>query len=500
MEADDMGHAIAELIEARNLSPEEPEVIRATISYIKLIKGDRRELAYQLRLLSTKQPLSLEEQLLQGNCLVDLGRIDEARRIYDALPAGATEMPDALALLARLQAAGGQAVAAADSARKSRMLDKDSPDVRLQLAIENCRSAFPEIKQQAWRELWDLCQLPPPVGIGAARAILRDPRFTAEEAQRLLPIVEAHPHADLAVRLDIVSALIRFFPDRREELIRGEMTRFETEKKGTLIEMAAWLSSLGEHARLIALIPANLAASSRPLYTAIVKSLVSQGRWQELKKMLKERRPPVSNTLATLWLADAESHLQPDLSESRRLISFAIKAAINNGENEELELAAAFASRLEMHDLSLEAYQGLLQAVPARQNDFLKKLRSLALLTSNTQVLLDSTRQLKELNPDTPLYADEHTYFRLLLGQDIETVDIASLKRQRDLLSSGLANEGRIPVSLLEALAAFRFGDKTAISRHVARLPLAEGMNRPRLIKSPRRCRRPCCSMRRWLF
>ncbi|MFM2167454.1 MAG: hypothetical protein RIS79_1825 [Verrucomicrobiota bacterium] len=476
MEADDMGHAIAELIEARNLSPEDPEVIRATITYIKLVKGDRRELAYQLRVLATKQPLSTEEQLLHGTCLVELGRIDEARRVYNALTDGSAETPDALALLARLQAAGGQAVAAAGSARKARLLDKDSPDSRLQMAIENSRSTFPEMKQQAWRELWDLCQLPPPVGVAAARAILGDARLTAEDANRLLPLIEVHPHADLALRLDIVSALIRFFPDRREELIRSEVARFAKEKKGTLVQMAAWLSSLGEHARLIALIPPNLAASSRPLYTAIVKSLVGQGRWQELKNMLKDRRPPVSNSLAQLWLADAESHLQPDLAESRRLISFAIQAAINNGENEELELAAGFASRLEMNDLSLQAYQGLLKAIPARQNDFLKKLRSLALLTSNSQVLLDATRQLKELNPGTPLYADEHTYFRLLLGQDIETVDIASLKRRPDLLAPSISTEGRIPVSLLEALAAFRFGDKTAISRHVARLPVVEGM------------------------
>lgn len=476
MEADDMGHAITELIEARNLSPEEPEVIRAIIHYLKLVKGDRRELAYHLRLLATKQPLSTEEKLLHGNCLVDLGRIEEAHRVYEALPEEASGTPESLALLARLQAAAGQTVASADSARKARLLDKESPESRLQLAIENSRSAFPEIKQQAWREFWDLGQLPPPVGIAAARAIVRDARFTAEDAHRLLPIIEAHPHADLTIRLEIITALIRFYPEQKDELVRREISRFETEKTGTLVELAAWLSSLGEHARLIAMIPPNLAASSRPLYTAIVKSLVSQGRWQELKNMLKDRRPPVSNTLATLWLADAESHLQPNLTESRRLLSYAISAAINNGEKEELELAAAFVTRLDMHDLAIKAYQGLLKAVPSRQNDFLKKLRGLALLTSNTTVLLEVTRQLVELNPGNPVYADEHTYFRLLFGQDMETVDIGSLKRQSDLLPGNYSTEGRIPVSLLESLAAFRFQDKEAAARHIARLPLSHGM------------------------
>jgi hypothetical protein len=248
------------------------------------------------------------------------------------------------------------------------------------------------------------------------------------------------------------------------------------EKKGTLVEMAAWLSGLGEHSRLIALIPPNLAASSRPLYTAIVKALASQNRWQELKSMLKDRRPPVSNTLATLWLADAESHLRPDLDESRRLLSYAIAAAINNGENEELELAAAFTAKLQMHDLTISAYQGLLKAVPTRQNEFLKELRGLALLNSDTPVLLDVIRQMVELNPGNLAYADEYIYFRLLLGQDMETVDITALKRQPDILSGEYSSEGRIPVSLLEALAAFRFQDKEAIKRHVARLPISQGL------------------------
>jgi hypothetical protein len=178
----------------------------------------------------------------------------------------------------------------------------------------------------------------------------------------------------------------------------------------------------------------------------------------------------------TVIIADAESHLQHDLVESRRLLSFAISAAINNVENEELELAAAFASRLEMSDLALEAYQGLLKAVPARKNSFLQKIRNLAILTSNTRILLDATRQLAELNPSNPVYADEHSYFRLLLGQDMETVDLPALKRQPDILSGQASMEGRVSISLLEAMAAFRFGDQKALSRHVSRIPATDGM------------------------
>ena len=119
MEEDNMGHAIAELIEARNLSPEEPEVLRAIIAYLKLVKGDRRELSYHLRLLATKKPLSPEEQLLYGSCLIDLGRVDEARRVFEALDKDLARTPVGLSLQARLQAAEGQTDAAAATARQS---------------------------------------------------------------------------------------------------------------------------------------------------------------------------------------------------------------------------------------------------------------------------------------------------------------------------------------------------------------------------------------------
>ena len=477
MDADEMSHAITKLIEARKISPEDPEVLYAIIHYLKIVRGDRRELAYHLRLLATKRPLNAEEQLLYGRCLLELGRIDEARRVHASLPANAVNTSEALSLLASLQAAEGQTSAAALSTRQARLLDKDSAETRLQLAIENSRSSFPEYRNQSWIEFWSLCQLPPPVGIAAARAILNDARLTAEDAKRLLPIVEAHPHGDLAIRLDIVSALIRFFPNQREDLIRNELARFEAEKKGTLVEIAAWLSGLGEHSRLIALIPSNLADSSRPLYTAIVKALVSQNRWQELKQMIKKRRPPVSNTLATLWLADAESHLQPDLIESRRLITYSITAAINNDENEELELSANLAAKLQMHDLAIDAYQGLLKALPSRQNDFLKKIRNLALLNSNGPVLLDVSRQLVDLNPGNSTYADEHIYYRLLLGQDIETVEIRALKNQPKVPVEEYSTDRHIPNSLLAALAAFRFQDKNAIKHHMAKLPISNSMS-----------------------
>lgn len=461
MEADDMGHAIAELIEARKLSPEEPEVLRAIIQYLKLAKGDRRELAYHLRLLATKQTLSMEDQLLHGTCLVELGRIEEARRVHAALPAEAASTPEGLELLARMQAAEGQTTAAARSARQARLLEKDSPEARLEFAIENSRSAFPEYRNQSWAELWELCQLPPPVGIAAARAILRDARLTAEDAKRLLPIIESHPHADLAIRLDIVSALIRFFPEQKAELIRREVSRFDNEKIGTLVEMAAWLAAHREHALLLKLVPPQLASSSRPLFTALIKALAGEGRWQEMKQALTHQRPPVSNTLVSIWLADAESHLQPDMKESRRQLGFAIESAIAAREFEELELAAGLSERLGMPELALEGLLHLATAVEARRSEFLLHAKSIAESSKDTRALLEVTRGLQELNPSNAQIAEELAYLRLLLGEEMEVV---------------LSDATQAP-ALFRALAAYRLGDRGTLDHVMSSHLKADGMS-----------------------
>lgn len=457
MQADDMGHAIAELIEARELSPEEPEVLRAVIEYLKIVKGDPRELSFHLRLLATKQELTLEDQILYIGSLLDLGRADEARRSYEKLSPEALAKPEGLTLLARLQAAEGQTLEAAGSARKARLLDKDSPEARLELAIENSRSAFPEYRKKSWDELWALCQLAPPVGIAAARALLRDTRLTAPDATRLLTLVENHPHGDLSTRLEIISALIRFYPDQRDELIRREVSRFEIEKTGGLVEFAAWLSSHHEHALLFKLIPPQLASSSRPLFTALIKALAGEGRWQEMKQTLTDKRPPVSNTLATIWLADAESHLQPDMKESRRLLSFAIESAIVSHEFEELELASALCDRDGMPDLALKGLLNLSEAVPTRRSELLQRARRIATASRDTAALLQITRGLLELNPANANIAEELAYLRLLLGEEMEVVTTDN-------------------VTLFRALAAYRLGDREALKQTMQSFKQAEGM------------------------
>lgn len=460
LQADQLGHAIAEIIAARQWAPDDPEVLRAIITYLKTVDGDPRELAYQIRLLGTKTALSADERITYGQALANLGQLEEARSVYAALAPAEAATPDALKLLSRINAIEGEDARADEISRRALELEKGSAKARLAIAIGNRSHSFPEFRQRSWQELWDIARSTDKASIEALSELAKDNRITEENTSQLLQLIEQHPHKTLLARLQVVDAMIRLHPQERDRLIRQEVQRFQSTGEGSLIELAAWLSGHAEHALLMQVLPRNLVADSRPLYTSLVKALVVQGRWKEIKEMLKEKRPPVSNSLASLWLADAESHLQPDLAESRRLIAFVIDNASLRVELEELELAAGLATRFTMLDLALKAQLKLATALPARRGEFLQAARENAALTKQTHVLLDISRQLVELNPSNAIMKEQHAYLRLLLGEEMETVDHDSLHHS----------------PLLSALAAYRFGNRAAVRGLSTQLPAGKDL------------------------
>ncbi len=475
---EDFGHAISQLFAAREWAPQDPEVLRAIITYLKTVQGNPADLEHHLRLLADKEPLTVEEQILYASTLITSGHANQARRIYDGLPQQALNGPEGMTLLSKLRAAEGQSAEAVQISRQALQLEKNSPEARLAVAIQESNHIYPQYRDRSWAQLKELTKLKTQTGIDAAVALSQHPRLTVPEAQALLELVDAHPYASLNARLAIITALIRLQPKQRDSLIQQEVDRFQTVAAGNLVDLAAWLSEHRQHAHLLKVIPPNLVTSSQPLYTCVVKALVGQGRWKELKDMLSEKRPPVSNTLVKIWLADAESHLQPDLDESRRHLAFAIDSAIMSKEADELELAGLFAYKLGMLDLALKSHLALANLLPARRSDFLHKAREVALQTKDTRVVLNTSHQLQALHPTNGIYADQLTYFRLLLGEEMEQVDLAALKKNGALDdATASANKmQRIPISLLEALAAFRFSDREAVLKHVLRLPVTDGL------------------------
>jgi hypothetical protein len=459
---------VEQTIAARRWAPEDVEVIRVVIEFLKVSGSDPGALIQQLRKLAEKQPLTEEEQVLLGRTLAATGKTDEARTVYDRMPLSTSTKKPALELLSSILSQEGHDNEAKTLARRATQKEPETPEARLKVALEDKKSGFVEIRRRAHDELLAIAQLETEIAMEAVTHLTIDPLLTATEALQLLTLVDSHAHKKLPVRLGVVSALMRLQPGQRETLLNEEIKRFKSGDDGALEHLARWLALEKQHSRLLKLVPLTLAEKSRELYPIMAQALAEEGRWQELKEMLGTGRPPVSPARVAIWQAEASSHLEPDLKEAAHLLMGSIQASEKEGNLPNLFAVASVAEKIHLPEIALAACQAAGSKGGAAALPMLQKTHTLALEQKNSVVLLQTARQLHELRPASSAYADRLAYLRLILGEEIETVDLSLLKESNDMQAMFTVTLERVPPSLLRALAAYRMGDRAGIQQHLA--------------------------------
>jgi tetratricopeptide (TPR) repeat protein len=476
LDAQDWGRAVEQTIAARRWAPDDVEVIRMVIEFFKVSGSDPAGLVQQLRSLAEKQPLAEDEQLLLGRTLAATGKTTEAREVYNRLPPDSSMKKPALELLSAILSQEGHTDEAREVANRATRKRPGTPEARLKIALEDLKSAFVEMRRHAHAELLELARLEAALAMEAATHLTVSPLLTVAEAEELLHVIESHAHKSLPVRLGVVSALMRLRPERREALLDVEIKRFKSGDDGALEHITRWLALEKQHARVLQLVPGKLRSKSRELYPVIAQALAEEGRWKELKEMLTESCPPVSPARVAIWLAEASSHLEPDMREASMLLKNSIAASRREENLPNLLAAATMAEKLRLLDIALEAclaaaQQGGMAALP-----MLQKAHDLALLQKNTAALLQITRQLHELRPGSAAYAERLSYLRLILGSEIETVQISDLSGEASGQAALTVQVERIPLPLLHALASYRLGDTSSMRQHLSGLRNTEGL------------------------
>lgn len=458
----DSGGAVPHLIAARRWAPEDVEVIRAVIAFHKATRSDPATLAQQLRLLAEKQALTEDEELLLGESLVTAGKAADARAVFEKMPTDRAAKPQSMELLSRILVAEGHTAEAAEVSQRSVSSSTNTPAARFKQALADRGHQFFEVRRGAYHQFWDIAGLDDEIAVEAIVELSTDPALTLADARRLLQMAESHPHQTMLLRLQVVSALMRLDPEHREVILNEETERFKAGDDGRLVDFARWLAVEKQHARLVKLLPRDLAAKSRDLYPLLADALVNEGRWQELKEMLTNTRPPVSPALAGIWLAEVESHLQPDLAESRRLLQAGIESARATGNLPALVAAAVCAEKLSLSDMALTAYRDAATNDSESSLQLLQKAWEMAQTQKDGAAMLDITRRLHKMRPSSSAFADRFAYLRLVLGSELETVAMA-VRKYDDAIT-----KDRVPPGLLRALAAYRLGDMDSMRVHLA--------------------------------
>ncbi|WP_395744498.1 hypothetical protein [Prosthecobacter sp.] len=478
-EAKDWTRAYQALVLARQRAPEDEQVLLAWVAFLKASGADAGGLAQTLQTLKKQRPLTEDEELLLGRSLIASGKTKDARAVYEKLPAQQSTRQAGLTLLSDILSAEGHAKEAAEAARRAAAQDTARPETKLQMVTQDLTSPMAEVRKDAYEQLWKLAEGTDESSLEAVSRLAAHPFLTLPQARRLLELEEKHPLKSLKDRLQVVSALMRLQPEQRTELAEAEVRRFASTKRGTREEMAFWLMRENLNDQVFALVPRDLALQSRELYPILVQAMAQAKRWEELKELLKIPRPPVPAILLDLAMVEVLSHLQPDMRESRHLLEGTVVNAAQAGDLNTLNAAATLAEKLNFADIACQAYKeaGLQaaktgQSEPALQN--LQKSAELALRAKDTGTLLEAVRRLHELSPSSVVFADRFVYLRLVLGVEMETVDVGSLTPQNELNAALHVKVERIPAPLLRALSAYRLGDREEMQKQLAALPRAE--------------------------
>lgn len=463
MESQQWLQAMKALSDANRYGPDNPVVLRTTITFLTKTSRDPRGLIVTLKRLIAGGQATPADYLTLAKAHLSLSEVAEARELQSTLPDDQRNSKDGLELLAQVLRAEGRATEAEDTLRRALMTDAKNPESRLRLALLDYENAFPEIQARARETMWELAQNKDKAALSAFTFLARDKNLSSPEANRLLKVAEDHPDAGPSQRLEILSAIMRLNPHLRLEILDAEVARHEGKPIPQLVEIVAWLARERQHTLILKLVSPQVALQSREIFPYVAQALGEEGRWADLRRMLTgSQAMPVQGSRVQVWLAQAATKLNPtDRDIPRQHLENAVELASKNDDLGSLASAAQVSEEQGLYELAIRAYERIGKASPNNEIEMLEKVYALALRNRDTPKLFEISEKISGLRPSSGVYRDRIQYLTLLTGNRMETVALSLATHYGEAIVEGKTS--RIPSPLLQALAAYRFRDASAL-------------------------------------
>lgn len=470
MESQQWLQAMKALSDANRYGPDDPVVLRATVTFLTKTSRDPRSLIVTMKRLIAGGHGTPADYLTLAKAHLSVSEVAEARELQTSLPDDQRNSKDGLELLAQVLRAEGRAAEAEDTLRRALMIDSKNPESRLRLALLDYENAFPEIQARARQTMWELAENKDEAALAAFTFLARDKNLTTPEANRLLKAAEDHPNAGPNHRLDILSAIMRLNPHLREEILDAEVQRNEGKPIPQLVAVVAWLARERQHTRILKLVSPQVAFQSQEIFPYVAQALGEEGRWADLRRMLTgSQAMPVQGARVQVWLAQAASKIDPtDRDTPRQHLENAVEMASKNDDLGSLASAAQVSEEQGLYTLSIRAYERIAKARPQNEIEMLEKVYELASRNRDTPKLFEVSERIFELRPSSGVYRDRIQYLNLLTGSRMETVALSLSIHYGESVVEGQTT--RIPSALLQALSAYRFRDFTALDASLTAL------------------------------
>ena len=181
------------------------------------------------------------------------------------------------------------------------------------------------------------------------------------EAERLASALENHPLAEAKHKLLAFDLRIHADPTQREQLIARAIADWKDSDPVDRLDLARWLNSKGEYQRAIDSIPLEKAVQSGDLFLQHLDALAGLGQWNEVEQLLRSGRFPLQPFLEAMYLARCNSQLGEQTASANNW-QRALEAAA--GDARKLITLAQYAEQNKEAEVAEAAYNGAAAAAP----------------------------------------------------------------------------------------------------------------------------------------
>jgi hypothetical protein len=442
--------------------PDHPALLRVTADFLIKTKGPAHSTLHYLRLLDGSGAASEADLLTMARLYAETQSVVEAEKTLARLPATLREESEALEVLSSLQRQRGDRRLSDQTLRRALGLKIGDRDARLRLAIMNLQEPFEEVRARAKSELWALADGKDAPARKALEQLANDLDMLPLEADRLFELVKTHPEVPEALRLQVLTALLRAKPDRRQDSIDQEVRRMATLPADQLRPCLLWLLQHGLAEQVVTLHPREFFIHSTDLIDPYLQALAALKRWQAIEDLLA--RPvgmPVSAGYVSFWRAQATLQIDQEPTRARQHLS-AVWEASGRGRQAVLGKAgAALADHAGLWDLAISFYHGLAEHQPGERVAMLEKILDAARHAGDAPELIRTAAALQRERPQDRRFEVQHLYLRLICGQDLELAwgEIQGMPPSEF--------ESADDLRLCLALAAYRMGEREVMAGHL---------------------------------
>ncbi len=458
--------ALKLLSSAYHGSPNHPEVLRLLGRTLDQVQADpNRCIFFWRRLLDLGQATAQDKGAL-GAALIRAGRVKDARDILNGCTSEERTRRYALELESQLLRYDGRLQEADLTLRRAYESDPTDPECRLKLAMLDLTDPFPEVQERAINTIWEVARTESSASLGAMQTLASQPKLTAPQATELRERIAKATDASESQRYDILSSYLRVMPLDKDQIIDEEVARQNGLPVEQTIDFLRWLAKNEENERVLNLLPKIGAMSNGNLFLIYAHSLGALNRWEELRKMLSEvPGPPISPIEIDLIKARCSRALGESSSVTRAQLQEAQRRIPPNSDPMIYMRVGNTADELGFSDVALDVFNAL-STRPQFKLSVLDRVLQLHYRQHNLQAMMDNIARFLEERPGQSPYFETMIYLKLLEAKEIESV-----ANQAETLAA--PGHAVLPIiKLVQALAAYRYGDFDGALRETDNIPL----------------------------